>query len=93
MAKEATARGGHSLTDEKTKSKALMAEATMVSLRPSLHVISTPCMAICGRVTLIHTEAAIASYKTETVTSVATKGHQGHLPGLQVPWSSSIAVS
>jgi hypothetical protein len=94
MAKEATARGGHSLTDEKTKSKALMAEATMVSLRPSLHVISTPCMATCGRVTfLIHTEPAIASYKTESVTSVATKGHQGHLPGLQVPWSSSIAVS
>jgi hypothetical protein len=26
MVKEATARGGHSLTDEKTKSKALMAE-------------------------------------------------------------------
>jgi hypothetical protein len=51
-------------------------------------------MATCSRVTfLIHTEAAIASYKTESVTSVATKGgHQGHLPGLQVPWSSSIAV-
>jgi hypothetical protein len=61
MAKEATARGGHSLTDEKTKSKALMAEATMVSLPRSM---LSPLLAWLLAVTfLIHTEAAIASYK------------------------------
>jgi hypothetical protein len=68
------ARGGHSLTDEKTKSKALMAEATMVSLP---HSMLSPLLAWLLAVKSLF-------WFTQKQPLLHTK--ETARPGLQVPW-------